>query len=185
MGWFIADGKPFLQPYVFSFNTETQGSQRALRVPCVSVLKKNLDMKNILAITCALLLTSFVFTSADDILGTWSGTDGKGNVQIYKQDGKYFGRIVWLKEPNDANGKPKTDAKNPDDKLKSRPLIGAIVLRDFIYDKGEWNSGRIYDPQNGKDYKCYLKLKDANTLLVRGYIGISLIGRTETWTRLK
>jgi uncharacterized protein (DUF2147 family) len=62
--------------------------------------------------------------------------------------------------------------------------LGLIILRDFKHDDGEWTGGRIYDPQNGKDYKCFMKLKDNKTLNVRGYIGISLLGRTEVWTRV-
>ena len=122
---------------------------------------------------------------ADDILGIWLGANGKGEIQIYKENGKYFGKLIWLREPNDEKGNPKTDDKNPDEALRSKPLIGAVLLRNFVFNDGEWTGGRIYDPQNGKDYKCYLRLKDPKTLNVRGYIGISLLGRTETWTRMK
>lgn len=120
----------------------------------------------------------------DAIIGTWLNATGKGQIQIYKQGNKYYGKLVWLKEPNDEQGKPKLDAKNPNAALKTQPLIGSIILRDFVFDDNEWNSGRIYDPQNGKDYKCFLRLKDSKTLNVRGYIGVSLLGRTETWTRI-
>ncbi|MBV9987830.1 MAG: DUF2147 domain-containing protein [Chitinophagaceae bacterium] len=138
-----------------------------------------------------IILLSFLFnsthlaSSADDILGVWMNATAKGQVQIYREGNKYFGKIIWLAEPNDAKGLPKTDKNNSDPNLRSKPLLGAIVLRGFVYDNGEWNSGRIYDPQNGKDYKCYLKLKDPRTLNVRGYIGISWIGRTETWTKVR
>ncbi|HCL06927.1 MAG TPA: DUF2147 domain-containing protein [Chitinophagaceae bacterium] len=120
----------------------------------------------------------------DAIIGTWLNATGKGHIQIYKQGNKYFGKLVWLKEPNDEQGNPKVDSKNPNASLKTKPLIGATILRDFVFDDDEWNSGRIYDPQNGKDYKCFLRLKDSKTLLVRGYVGVSLLGRTETWTRI-
>lgn len=131
-------------------------------------------------------MTSFsAATNPDAIIGVWLNGNGKGKIEIYKEGNKYFGKIIWLKEPNDSKGGPKLDANNPDPALKTKPLTGAIVLRNFVYDNDEWNSGRIYDPQNGKDYKCYLKLKDANTLSVRGYIGFSLLGRTEVWTRIR
>lgn len=120
----------------------------------------------------------------DAILGVWLNSSGKGQIQLYKQGNKYFGKLVWLKEPNDEQGKPKLDIKNPDKNAKTKPLIGLVILRDFVHDDGEWTGGRIYDPQNGKDYKCYMKLKDSKTLNVRGYIGISMIGRTEVWTRV-
>jgi uncharacterized protein (DUF2147 family) len=143
-------------------------------------------MKKIFILLGFLLTAVFAnATGPDDILGIWLTAKGKGEMQVYKEGNKYFGKIIWLAEPNDANGVPKKDKKNPDPSLQDKPLVGAVVLRNFVYDDGEWNSGRIYDPQNGKDYKCYLKLKDAKTLHVRGYIGISLLGRTEVWTKVR
>jgi uncharacterized protein (DUF2147 family) len=143
-------------------------------------------MKKVSILLGFLLTAGFVrATGPDDILGIWLTAKGKGEMQIYKEGNKYFGKIIWLAEPNDANGLPKKDKNNPDPNLQGKPLAGAVLLRNFVYDDGEWNSGRIYDPQNGKDYKCYLKLKDAKTLNVRGYIGISLLGRTEVWTKVR
>lgn len=128
------------------------------------------------------------FTNTNDnpdaILGVWLNSSGKGQIQVYKQGNKYYGKLVWLKEPNDEQGKPKLDIQNPDKNAKTKPLIGLVILRDFVHDDGEWTGGRIYDPQNGKDYRCYMKLKDPKTLNVRGYIGISMLGRTEVWTRV-
>lgn len=145
-------------------------------------------MKQLSILFVLFLLTLPGFSNNNDqpdaIIGTWLNSSGKGQIQVYKQGNKYYGKLVWLKEPNDENGKPKLDANNPDKTLKTKPLVGLIILRDFVYEDGEWKNGRIYDPQNGKDYKCYMKLKDGKTLNVRGYIGISLIGRTEVWTRV-
>ena len=111
----------------------------------------------------------------------------KGHVQIYKQGDKYFGKIIWLKEPNDeATGKPKLDKNNPDAAKKSRPILGMINLNNFAYDGDNvWEGGKIYDPENGKEYSCKMKLVSANQLDVRGFIGVSLIGRTDNWTRVK
>lgn len=126
-------------------------------------------------------------SSADAIVGKWLTGTGKGHVEIYKSGSKYHGKIVWLKEPNDpATGKPKTDTKNSDQKMHSRPLIGLQNLRDFTYAGDQvWESGRIYNPEDGKDYSCKMTLKDSNTLDVRGFVGISLIGKTQTWKRVK
>ncbi|WP_428667816.1 DUF2147 domain-containing protein [Runella sp.] len=123
----------------------------------------------------------------DACLGTWLTGSKKGHVQIYKQGDKYFGKIVWLKEPNDpTTGKPKMDVKNPDAQKQSRPLIGMINLRDFKYDGDKiWEDGKIYDPENGKEYSCKIKLVNANQLDVRGFIGVALIGRTDSWVRVK
>lgn len=135
-----------------------------------------------------ILITTIGFGKNNDnpdaIIGTWLNSSGRGQIQIYKQGNKYYGKLIWLKDPNDEKGKPKLDANNPNDEMKTKPLLGLIILRDFKHDDGEWTGGRIYDPQNGKDYKCFIKLKDHKTLSVRGYIGISLLGRTEVWTRV-
>jgi len=120
---------------------------------------------------------------ADDVTGVWLDAGGKGKIQVYKEGGKYFGKIVWLREPLNEKGLPKKDAMNPSTAMKSQPLVGLVILREFVFREGEWTDGRIYDPENGKEYKCYLRMKNPNTLLLRGYIGISLIGRTEVWTR--
>lgn len=120
---------------------------------------------------------------ADDVTGVWLNASGKGKVQVYREGGKYFGKIVWLREPLNEKGLPKKDAMNPSTAMKSQPLVGLVILREFVFREGEWTDGRIYDPENGKEYKCYLRMKNPNTLLLRGYIGISLIGRTEVWTR--
>jgi len=121
----------------------------------------------------------------DEILGIWQNGSGKGHIQIYKDKGKYFGKIIWLNQPTDEHGKPKVDKKNPNESMRSKPIIGSIVLRDFSYDDHEWSGGKIYNPEDGKEYKSYLKLKDPKTLAVRGYIGFSWIGKTDTWTRIR
>jgi uncharacterized protein (DUF2147 family) len=120
----------------------------------------------------------------DAILGVWKNGEGTGMVQIYKKGEKYFGKIVWLKVPNNPDGTPRTDINNPDESQRKQPLRGLENLRDFVY-KGnnKWEEGRIYDPKNGSDYACEIKLVDENTLEVRGFIGVSLFGRTDVWKR--
>jgi uncharacterized protein (DUF2147 family) len=122
--------------------------------------------------------------NADAVLGVWKNGEGTGMVQIYKKAEKYYGKIVWLKVPNDTDGKPRTDVNNPEPKLQSRTIKGLENLRDFVY-KGDnkWEDGRVYDPKNGNDYSCEMKLIDDNTLEVRGFIGVSLFGRTDVWKR--
>lgn len=124
----------------------------------------------------------------DDIVGTWLNEDKDARIQIENRNGTYFGKIVWLKNPiDDETGKPKLDKKNPDVKLRSRPIMGLDILTGFKFDgSDEWESGTIYDPKSGNTYSCYMTFTDKtkNTLKVRGYIGISLIGRTTYWTRV-
>lgn len=121
--------------------------------------------------------------NSDDILGVWTTGNAKSNVEVYKQNGKYYGKIIKLKDPLNEQGKPKVDKRNPDESKRNMPLIGLVVLRDLSFDDDEWNGGRIYNPEDGKDYACLMRLKNAKTLEVRGYIGFSLIGKSQTWTR--
>jgi len=123
-------------------------------------------------------------TKAGDIIGFWL-THGErpAKVQVYKMGNQFAGKIVWLQFPEE-NGKQKMDDNNPDQTKRGKPLVGLVIMNAFTFDNdSEWSDGKIYDPQNGKTYSCYLSLKNKNTLKVRGYIGISLIGRTEYWTR--
>jgi len=122
--------------------------------------------------------------SKDAILGKWLNPSGEGQIEIYKKGDKYFGKLVWLKEPN-LNGKPKIDSKNPEASLQNRPLWGLEILKNFVYDEGKWTDGTIYDPKSGKTYSCNLTLKSNDILNVRGYVGISLLGRTEIFRRIK
>lgn len=140
--------------------------------------------------TLSVILSAFVALTAfaqnaDAILGKWLNPSGEGQIQIYKRGDKYFGKLVWIKFPNDASGKPKTDAKNPDPALRSRPELNLELLKDFVYDGDNvYTDGTIYDPKSGKTYSCKMTL-EGKKLRIRGYIGISLIGRTEIFTRVE
>lgn len=119
----------------------------------------------------------------DDISGVWqTHGDKPAKVNIYKNGDTYFGKIIFLQFPNE-NGHPALDKNNPDKAKQSLPILGLEILRGFRFDDDEWNKGEIYDPESGKTYSCTISMKDPNTLRVRGYIGISLLGRTEIWTR--
>jgi len=127
---------------------------------------------------------------ADGVLGVWVTADGKARIEVTKQDDVYNGSIVWLKEPlypaddKTAPGQHKVDRKNPDQALRSRPILGLPLIQGFKYGGDNvWSDGTIYDPDSGKLYSCKLKLMMDGSLRVRGYVGISLFGRTEIWTR--
>ncbi|MCX6245000.1 MAG: DUF2147 domain-containing protein [Bacteroidetes bacterium] len=124
---------------------------------------------------------------AADVLGFWYNEEKTSKVQIYQEGNKFFAKVVWLKEPNDKNtGKPRTDNLNPDVKLQSVPLLGLVILKNFVFDgDDEWHDGTIYDPKNGKTYSCKMEFsKDSpNLLKIRGYVGVSLLGRTTYWTK--
>lgn len=117
---------------------------------------------------------------ADAITGTWQTQDNTGLVVIYKNGNFYYGKI--------KNGKreEKLDIHNPDPTKRNNPLIGMVILQYFKFNgQNQWENGTVYDPGSGNTYRCIITLKDNNTLKLRGYIGISLIGRTEVWKRVE
>ncbi len=139
-------------------------------------------MKKLNLIFAFLLFSSFAF--AQDITqGTWYNDAKTSKIQFYKQGNKLFGKVIWLKEPLE-NGKPRLDKLNSNEKLRTRPLMGLVFLSNFEADGAKiWEDGEIYDPNNGKTYSCKLTITSATTIDARGYIGISIIGRTTKFTK--
>jgi uncharacterized protein (DUF2147 family) len=150
------------------------------------------EMKSFIVVciaTCSLLLTlsSVSYsTVAGSIEGEWL-TSSKGRVLIYKAtSGAFEAKIVGGEMRKDKNGNPTDkDINNPNAALRNRLLIGLVIMKNTnANDSGEWSGGTIYDPDNGNEYSCKIWLDDAHTLNIRGFIGISLLGRTEKWTRI-
>lgn len=125
--------------------------------------------------------------SQDDIIGVWVNPIGSGKIKIFRTGEYYFGNLIWIDKPNDANGKPRLDDKNPDASKRDRKIQGLLMLTGFVWDADEkhWHKGEIYDPKSGNTYSCKMTMKNKNELDIRGYIGISLIGRSETWKRVE
>lgn len=118
-----------------------------------------------------------------DISGRWLSGDGDGWIEISMAGDGLSGVIAG--SPNASPDRPDTDEKNPDPALRDRLLIGLQIFGGFEYKgKGRWKGGTIYDPNSGKTYQCTVTRVDDNTLKVRGFIGVSLLGRTEVWTRV-
>jgi uncharacterized protein (DUF2147 family) len=114
--------------------------------------------------------------------GIWLNDDGDGLIEVIATDTDLLGIIAGSPDP--ADDRPDKDEKNPDPALRDRPLIGLNLFAGFEYDgDGRWSGGTIYDPNSGKTYRCIVTLVDANTLKIRGYVGVPLLGRTDTWTR--
>jgi len=141
-------------------------------------------------LSCTLLMAmAFGFAAhaqnADAILGSWANPNGQDHILIYKRGNKFFGKLDWIKVPNDESGKPKTDKENPDPALRTRADLGLELLKDFTYDGDNvYEDGTIYDPKSGKTYSCKMTV-EGTQLKIRGYVGITLFGRTEVWTRVK
>lgn len=135
-------------------------------------------------LACLLLIASGIAQAApDDIQGRWLSGDGEGWIRIEVDDNRLTGAIAGSPATNPA-APPRLDDLNPDPELRTRPLDGLVIMSGFRYDgNGKWSGGTIYDPNSGKTYKCTLRLLDRNTLKVRGYVGVSLFGRNDTWTR--
>lgn len=137
------------------------------------------------AILLALLLI-VGFASAQSIFGKWKTIDDetkkpKSIVEIYEQDGKAYARVLELLEPS-KKGSLCTECGGSD---KNKPIEGLVIIKGLKKDGDEWNGSKILDPQTGKKYKCYITLAGANKLKVRGYVGFSLLGRTQYWDRVK
>jgi uncharacterized protein (DUF2147 family) len=151
-----------------------------------SILENFGYMKRSLLLNSIILLMLLVYLSAsayalepDGILGTYWSPDKNGKIEIYNVGDKYYGKIIW----GTKSGK---DIHNPDPALRDREVIGMVILNDFVYDGNDtWKDGTIYDPQTGKTYNSRMTLDEQGNLQVRGYIGIPLIGRTETFTRIE
>ena len=114
---------------------------------------------------------------AQGVLGKWYTEAGDAQVEIYQSGDKLNGKIVWLEQ-----GPETKDKHNPDAKLHSRKLMGVNILSGLSKPKEKWEGGRIYNPKNGKNYKCSIWL-DGDQLKVRGYIG--MFYETQTWKRKK
>jgi uncharacterized protein (DUF2147 family) len=132
------------------------------------------------------IVTSMIHAQDHSVLGKWKAIDddsGKtlGVVHIYEEDGKIVGKVVEITNPK-SRDKRCNNCAGAD---INQPILGLVILRGLEKDGDEYNGGKILDPKHGKYYKCYINLEDENKLKVRGYIGISLFGRTQFWHRVK
>lgn len=143
-----------------------------------------------LFVTILLTTTTAFAAGPDDILGLWNTAGGDSRLELFKCANKICGKIVWLKVPKYIDsadgpiGKIKVDRKNPDPAVRNRPILGLQVMQGLTARSGNrWDSGKCYDPESGRSYKCKMQLASPERLNIRGYIGISLIGRNFSLTR--
>lgn len=131
------------------------------------------------------MLAPLAAVFAQDVVGKWKLEDGSAIVEVYQEGDVFNGKIVWLKNPTEADGSPAVDSNNPDAKLRSRQLIGLNMLSGLKQKGGEYSGGSIYDPGNGKTYNCSMKV-EGDILKVRGSLDKrGLLGRTMDWFRVK
>ncbi|MEM6800978.1 MAG: DUF2147 domain-containing protein [Bacteroidota bacterium] len=128
---------------------------------------------------------------AQSPVGTWKTIDdetGKERslVEIYEKDGKLYGKVIKLFPLPGDDPNPVCDECDEDDPRYMKPVIGLEILQGLEKeDDDEWEGGEILDPKNGNVYSCYIELKGADKLKVRGYLGVALLGRTQYWYRKK
>src|SRR5215469_695789 len=117
-------------------------------------------------------------------IGLWENKDA--TFQIFESDGKLSAKVVALKEPKTPEGKEKLDIHNPDPGKRDTPIVGLVFMHGFVK-KGanRWEDGTIYDPKSGNTYSCFMELETPARIKVRGFIGVSLIGRTDYWSRVR
>ena len=137
-------------------------------------------------LTFALIICAVLTGTAQDVLGKWKTIDdetgqAKSIVEIYKQDGKIYGKVIEILDPT----KQKAVCKDCPEDAKGKPILGLVILKGLEKDGKEYSGGTILDPNSGKVYKCLIALEDANKLKVRGYVGFSLLGRSQYWHRVK
>lgn len=136
-------------------------------------------------LSVALLIMPLVAAFAQDVVGKWKLEDGTAIVEVYQSGDVFNGKIVWLKNPTEADGSPAIDKNNPDKALRSRKLIGLNMLSGLKKAGSEYSGGSIYDPGNGKTYNCSMKV-EGKVLKVRGSLDKKgLLGRTMDWFRVE
>lgn len=119
-------------------------------------------------------------SESSKILGTYFTENNKAKVSITQNGNKYIGTLIWTNIPDAV------DKNNPDKNLRQTKLVGKVILKDLEYDgDNQWKKGKIYDPESGKTYSCTVTLDKKGNLKVRGFVGVSLLGRTTVWTKTR
>jgi uncharacterized protein (DUF2147 family) len=134
----------------------------------------------------ALFFLTIFFAQSQTVIGKWKTIDdetgkAKSIVEIYEKSGKIYGKVVDILE--EENKKRVCTNCSGDD--KNKPILGMTVIKGLSKEGSQYTNGKILDPKNGKLYKCFITLETKDKLKVRGYIGISLFGRTQYWYRIK
>ncbi len=137
-------------------------------------------------LTLLFLLFGGIQMQAQTVFGKWKTVDDKTHevksiIEIYENGGKVFGKVVEIIDASRRNKK----CEKCEGTDKNKPVLGLVIIKGLTKDDTEYNGGKIIDPESGNIYKCILKLSGKDKLEVRGYMGFALIGRSQTWVRVK
>ena len=154
--------------------------------PQVCPLRRPIRLAPSVAATVAVTCIGVVGSArAATPVGLWYAERGAARVAVEPCGRELCGRVVWLRSPFDDEGCDLRDRNNPEPALRQRPVVGLEILHGLTPGAdGTWTDGRIYDPGSGSTYTCNLALDGDDRLRLRGYVGIPLLGRTTTWTRV-
>ena len=123
--------------------------------------------------------------NGDPAFGLWLTEDERAIIEIAACDGMACGRIVWMDQPRHEDGRPKVDANNPDEALKSRTICGIHLIGNFKQKQpGVWDDGFVYNPKDGQKYAAKIKSTAIDKLELRGYVLVPAFGQSQTWTRV-
>lgn len=124
-----------------------------------------------------------------DVAGCWISAAGNSVIEMHVENDVVTGRIVGMNDPvflaEEGRGTPgavRTDLENPEPALRERPLAGLVILENLQRDGRRWDNGSVYDPESGKSYSVRAEVDGDGLLLLRGYIGSPLFGRTTKWS---
>lgn len=142
-------------------------------------------MKKIILIVF-LFVVSVSNAQNNTIIGKWKTIDdftgeAKSIVEIFEKSGKIYGKVIEIFDPN----RRKDVCHECSGEDAGKPILGITIIKGLIKNGNEYDSGKILDPKSGKLYKCYIALEEKDKLRVRGYIGFSIVGRTQYWQRVK
>lgn len=139
------------------------------------------------------VISVFADTEADKICGLYYVVDKftsgeQCKVRIYRTaQGTYDAQVVWMNHPNNSDGTRRRDVNNPNPALRNTPCDSVVMMRHLAYNKDEkeWQNGEVYNPQNGRFYRSYMRFENDSTLRVRGYWGVSMFGLTMYWDKIE
>jgi uncharacterized protein (DUF2147 family) len=135
--------------------------------------------------TLLFCITAMTSMQSQSVIGKWKTIDdttgeAKSIVEVFSKSGKIYAKVVDILDTANKN----SVCKQCSGEDKNKPILGLTIIKGLSKDGSEYNSGEILDPKNGKLYKCALALESKDKLKVRGYIGFSLLGRTQYWHRV-